>query len=286
MTPPGEPGAAIAVRILDAFDRHPGSPRVLGLSGPQGSGKSTVAAVLQSRLEASGRRTAVLSLDDLYLTRRQRRRLADTVHPLFVTRGPPGTHDLELGREVLDRLSDRRSTALPRFDKSVDDRHPRAAWPIAPAGIDVVIFEGWCLGAQPQAAQALLRPINRLEAQEDAQGVWRTHVNAQLAQGYAALFRRIDVLAYLAPPSFEVVLGWRRQQEAALRRTSGPGSGPGVMDDAALARFVQHYERVTRAMLDDLPDRATLTIRLDGNRQPPERDAGSSRTDFSGVDGS
>ena len=95
--------AALRTLVDDAMVQG-GHPLVLGICGAQGSGKSTLAEALAERLERDGLACAVLSLDDLYLTRAERERLARGVHPLLATRGPPGTHDTSLGIAVLDAL--------------------------------------------------------------------------------------------------------------------------------------------------------------------------------------
>ena len=235
-------------------------PFVLGLCGAQGSGKSTVAAVLVRRLRDSGTPAATLSLDDLYLTLAERRALAHSVHPLFATRGVPGTHDVALGLAVLGAFDRGEAFRLPRFDKARDDRAPESQWEIVPPGLRVLVLEGWCVGARPQAPADLLPPINRLEALEDPDGTWRTHANACLAGPYQHLFARLDALAMLAAPSFDVVLRWRTEQERAL----GEGAG---MDAPALARFVQFYERLTRHILDEMPHRADLVASLAPERE-------------------
>lgn len=237
---------------------------VLGLSGAQGSGKSTLAAALIAAMRARGIACAALSLDDLYLARRQRALLARTVHPLFVTRGVPGTHDVALGLATLDALARGEPALLPRFDKASDDPLPQARWPRAPRATRLLVFEGWCLGARPCSSAALATPVNALEAEEDAHAIWRSHVNAQLAGVYARLWARIDALAMLAAPGFACVVRWRAEQEARLRAAGGRGAG--VMNDAAIARFVAHYERLTRNLLADLPQRADLVIALDEHR--------------------
>ena len=241
----------------------------LGLCGPQASGKSTLTAVLARLLTERGLTVAVLSLDDLYLSRSARSELATAVHPLLRTRGPPGTHDLDLGHAVFDQFQQSGPVPLPRFSKAQDDPVPRADWPTVQGPVDVVLFEGWCVGAQAQSPEALLPPVNRLEAEEDPDGVWRGYVNRQLAGAYQGFFSRLDRLIYLRPPSFEVVLSWREEQEAKLRRRlaqTGASAGQ-VMDAPAVARFIQHYERLTRAMMADLPTRADLTLQLDAARR-------------------
>ena len=261
---------ALAVLIADWWTApaHPSdvaggtrAGRVLGISGAQGTGKSTFAAHLAIALENLQQRVAVLSLDDLYLSHAARQRLAVDVHPLLATRGVPGTHDVEFGHRLLTELARsgdggaERDVALPRFDKSLDDPAPVALWPHALAPCDTVLLEGWCLGITPEDTAALRVPCNALEANEDAQGRWRTYVNTQLAARYAAFFARCARFVVLLPPDFAAVRRWRGWQEQAL-----PGSRR--MADAGLDRFIAHYERLTRHGLTVLPGLADVVVRL------------------------
>lgn len=246
-------------RWIARFDPS-GPPPILGIAGSQGSGKSTLAKAVADRFGG-----ASLSLDDVYLTKAERADLARRVHPLFATRGPPGTHDLGLLNEALDRLSAARPsdrTPLPRFDKLADDRRPQVDWPVIEGRPGVVVLEGWCLGATPQCAAALTLPVNELEQELDPDGVWRGAVNAALAADHEALRRRLDALIFLKAPSFDVVLDWRCEQEAGLMGVAAVS--PERRDELAI--FVQHYERLTRHMLNGGID-ADLTMALDGNRQ-------------------
>jgi D-glycerate 3-kinase len=236
---------------------------VVGLCGAQGSGKTTICSELASKWVGEGLRVAVLSLDDLYLTRAERGELARGVHPLLATRGVPGTHDVALGIRVLQALSEHNRVRLPRFDKANDDRSPEASWDVVDAPVDLILFEGWCVGARSENSAALSKPLNSLEISEDADGRWRTYVNDRLADEYQRLFTRIDFLVLLAAPSFDVVLKWRTQQERELRLQR---QGSAVMDDVALARFVQHYERLTRHILLEMPGRADQVLYLDEDR--------------------
>ncbi len=257
----------LATAIHGAAGRPAGGLFVLGLCGPQGSGKSTLVQVLQQLLIARGLRVAVLSLDDLYYTRAVRQRLATQIHPLLATRGPPGTHDVSLGREVIAALAHRRACALPRFDKAHDDRRPYADWPVAEPGIDVLLFEGWCVGARPETPAAIAEPVNALELDEDRDGVWRSHVNAALAGAYIELFARIDMLVLMRAPSFEAVTTWRLEQEAKLRAKTVADPRSRVMSDAEVLRFMQFYERTTCQIDREMPARADLVIELDEQRQ-------------------
>lgn len=247
-------------------------PLVVGLCGAQGSGKSTLAAALRRVFERAGIPTAVLSLDDLYLTRAERAHLAASVHPLLLTRGVPGTHDIGLGLKVIGDLEQQRATALPRFDKARDDRMPQEKWEIAAADTGLLILEGWCVGARPQPEEALAEPVNALEREEDGQGIWRGFANAALAGDYQRLFARIDLLVLLAAPGFGVVHGWRSEQERDLRALScAQASGAeasSLMTDTQLARFIQHYERLTEHMLVEMADRADMVVMLAGDRSP------------------
>ena len=255
----------LAARIL-ALPKH----RVVGICGSQGSGKSTGAGVLRILLEAEGLRVAALSIDDLYLPKESRKRLAEDIDPLLATRGPPGTHDVALGEQVLDLLLEPQSTAIPRFDKSRDTRCDPAQWEPFQGPADIVLFEGWCVGARPQPREALAHPINALEREDDASGRWRRYVNTALAGPYQDLFGRIAFLIFLKAPSFEVVAGWRKEQEAKLRAKAGSGSG--VMTDSQIDRFVQFYERLTRFMLTEMPSRADALVTLGESRQPLDFD--------------
>lgn len=231
----------------------------IGIAGAQGLGKSTIAAATKAMLEERGLSTAVLSLDDFYLTRQARLRLGAEIHPLLATRGPPGTHDVKLAGAVLDQLKTAGKVSLPRFDKASDDRTPRGTWETIASPVDVVLFEGWCMGARAQGQAALDRPVNDLEVEEDPQGIWRAYVNAQLDGPYQDLFGRLNELVFLKAPSFEVVARWRGEQE---RNNGGP------MDQATVERFIGHYERITRWMLQEMPDRARWTVEFDDERRP------------------
>lgn len=251
----------LVARVLDDAGAH--DVRVLGISGLQGTGKSTLATQLVAAADARGLRAGVLSLDDIYLDHDARARLAREVHPLLATRGPPGTHEVALGVAILEAVRAGTPVRLPRFDKLGDRRLPERDWPTAD-GLELLVFEGWCVGTPPEPAAQLVEPLNALERDEDAAGTWRRWCNAALARDYPALWGAMDRLLFLQPPGFDVVFDWRLQQEQALQ-AAAPGR-PG-MDAAGIARFVQHYERISRQALRTLPDRADVVLPLDAQRR-------------------
>jgi len=243
---------------------HTGQLRLIGLNGAQGAGKSTLAKILRLLLdEGFDLRTEVLSIDDLYLQPGQREELADAVHPLFRTRGVPGTHDVAMGLELIESLRKQQrgnDVQLPRFDKSSDRRHPRSNWTRVDEPLDILIVEGWCVGARPQTEAELLAPVNSLEAEQDPQGLWRQASNRALAGEYQDLFEQLDLLLMMQVPAFETVFQWRKLQESKLgdRAAMGPEQ---------LHHFIMHYERLTRAQLDEMPQRADLVLQLDDTHQ-------------------
>lgn len=254
---------------LAAMHRNSAKPTLLvGINGAQGAGKTTLVAYICAWLvHEAGLTARSVSLDDVYLTRAERRRLAATVHPLLATRGVPGTHDVALLLRTLAGLMAPGSVAVPRFSKALDDRLPASRWSQVQAPVDIILLEGWCLGAGPQSPAALLAPCNLLESNDDPQGIWRRYVNQTLGGVYAELNARVDVWLMLQAPSFAEVLRWRTGQEQRLREQTTAGeAAAGVMDDAALAQFIQHYERLTRHCLATLPPAMDLVWALDSER--------------------
>ena len=237
------------------------APLSIGVHGGQGTGKTTLCRTMELLLAHGGLEVVTLSLDDFYLTREQRQQLAGRVHPLFATRGVPGTHDVVLLQQTLESLRDGRAVELPVFDKAEDDRLPREQWRKIESRADIILLEGWCVGCRPQADEFLEAPQNALEAEEDRNAAWRRYVNQALGAEYAQLFANLDYLVMLAAPSMEAVLEWRLLQESKL----GPGSQR--MNQQGVERFVQHYERITRHALSEMPERADYLLEFDTDHQ-------------------
>jgi D-glycerate 3-kinase len=258
---------AVVDAVLDAILSRTSTRRIplVGLSGLQGSGKSTFARQLAAAANLRDVPTQVLALDDFYRGRRERARLARDVHPLLATRGVPGTHDLALLAQTLRALrtaSIERPARVPRFDKGSDTRMPPSRWRRVTTPPRLILIEGWCVGIPAQTRRELGRAINDLERIDDADGRWRGWVNAQLAGDYARLWRTLDALIVLAAPDFAIIQRWRDEPERLLRRRRAPHA----MSPAVLRRFLLHYERLSRHALRTLPAIADVLVTLDANR--------------------
>tara|TARA_E500000331_G_scaffold358476_1_gene425642 strand:+ start:978 stop:1859 length:882 start_codon:yes stop_codon:yes gene_type:complete len=244
---------------------------IVGIAGSQGSGKSTLAKLLATVLErVYEKNSLVMSVDDFYLTREQREEMGRDVHPMLSTRGVPGTHDTKLMRSVIDDLKAGENTEVPHFDKAEDDRGGYT--PVVSRDLSLLIIEGWCWGAMPAASDELDHPVNDLEKEEDPDGRWRHYVNEQLAHGgYQEIFDEAHTCLFLSVPDLEAVVRWRWQQEQRLAETRSDGSR--IMTESQVRRFIMHYERITRRMLERMPERANITLYLDDQHRigPPPR---------------
>ncbi len=252
---------ALVGRLIEAAPA--GRPARIAIVGAQGSGKTTLA-----RAAAHAFNAAQISIDDVYLTRAEREAMARDVHPLFLMRGPPGTHDLDMLTDLMDQLSvagPDDTTWLPDFDKRGDDRLPKDRWRPHRGQPSAILIDAWCLGVLAEDAAALSRPVNALEQTRDADGRWRAAINDFVAGPYRAFADNLDAILFLQAPSFDVVLDWRCQQEADLLGID-PADLP-AEERARLADFIQYFERITRRMLAGGVT-ADVTVKLDRNRVP------------------
>ena len=245
--------------------------QIIGINGAQGAGKTTFCNLLEVVLETGyGMNVLLLSIDDLYFKRSEREKLAQKTHPLLITRGVPGTHDIALGERVLRKLCDagpKEITRIPRFNKAIDDQYPESEWDKFTGRPDVILFDGWFMGAVEQPESDLKDPINKLEELEDPDAVWRTYVNEQLKTVYKPFFEYLDLLVMLKVPSFDKVYEWRALQEEKLRIRNQGQKKLRIMDSKELERFIAHYERLTRHILDEMPDRADMLFRVNDNHR-------------------
>lgn len=255
------------------LNRRHNSTFFVGINGSQGSGKSTLAEFIADYLTKQfDLSVVVLSLDDFYLGKPQRQKLAQQYHPLFKTRGVPGTHDVKLLTSVLTKLKNSKRTGeaicLPQFDKAQDNPLPMHDWLTITSGVDIVLFEGWCWGIPAENSNELSLPINELEAQYDQQGIWRDHVNHVLQYDYQPLYAFMDTWLMLKAPSFDVVFQWRLEQEQKLAIANvNSDSAKGVMTKSEVNEFIQFFQRLTIHGLNLLPAKVDMLLELGNNRE-------------------
>ncbi|MCR9094843.1 MAG: kinase [bacterium] len=240
----------LAARLAVAWSDS--RPRRVGLGGGQGAGKSTLGRLIEAACAEVALRAVVIGLDDFYRTRAEREAMAAEMHPLFETRGPPGTHDVTALGLALEALGEPGPVDLPRFDKGLDDRTEgtRVEGPF-----DLVLLEGWCVGAQAAGIDCGAPAINDLERDRDPDGRWRAEVDVRLARDYEPLWDRLDELVFLQVPDLGAVRRWRLEQESSLPEARR-------LDRDAVDRFVEFYERITLSMLEETPRRADWTVVL------------------------
>ena len=237
--------------------------KIIGLSGGQGAGKSTITSILKFILKLKyGLDLCVFSIDDFYKTKNERINMSKKAHPLFLTRGVPGTHDIKLINKTIIKLKKRKfkTVLIPRFDKSIDDRLKKSKWTKVKKQPNIIIFEGWCVGARNQKNNLLKKHTNDLERKYDIDLRWRKKVNYDLKTSYKKLFKKIDKLVYLKAPNFNYILNWRLDQERKLKLTS---KSKKTMSRSKVKEFIMFYERITRQMMVDFPKISDVTVFLD-----------------------
>jgi len=245
-----------------------GKTLFLGLSGGQGSGKTTVTAILKIILgKFFKRKVYTMSIDDFYKTLKERKQISHTIHPLFKTRGVPGTHDVNLIKKLFNFIKRKkfRRFKLPKFDKSIDDRFKKKYWNTIKKRPEIVILEGWCVGAKPQQNSLLKKSTNNLEKYEDTDLTWRKHVNEKLKKDYKKLFSMIDYFIFMKIPNFNMVFKWRLLQENKLRKKSHLRKK--IMSYNEIKRFIMFYQRITLQMIKDLSKSASVVMLLKKNHE-------------------
>ena len=251
---------------IDKKYREKGKILFLGFSGGQGSGKTTVVKILKIILKKFFKRKIhISSIDDFYKTSKDRNKMSNTVHPLFKTRGVPGTHDIKLLKNFFYfiKRENFKKIKLPKFDKSKDDRLKKNFWINLKERPEIVILEGWCVGAQPQSNFLIKKPINMLEKYEDKDLTWRKQVNEKLKKEYKKIFSMIDFYIFMKIPNFNMVFKWRLLQENKLRKKSQFKRK--IMSYNEIKRFIMFYQRITLQMIKDLSKSASVVIILNKN---------------------
>jgi len=239
------------------------SPAIIGLSGGQGSGKTTIAKILKIILKAKYNLNVIsFSIDDFYLTLKERQNLSKKIHKLLLIRGVPGTHDTNLLKKTFNLLCKKKFKPffLPKFDKASDDRFPKKKWKKIKLKPDIIIFEGWCVGAKHQSNNSLKKSLNFLEKKHDKKLIWRKKVNNELKNSYESIFKLIDKMIYLQVPNFQYVYKWRLLQEKKLKLISDKKK---IMTNKQVREFVMFYERITKQMIKDFKTKANILIKLD-----------------------
>ena len=245
-----------------------GKTLFLGFSGGQGTGKTTVSEILKIILKKFFKREVLISsIDDFYKTLKDRNKMSNTIHPLLKTRGVPGTHDINLIIKFFNFVKKKlfKKFKLIKFDKSTDDRLKKKYWKNIKKRPEIVILEGWCVGAKPQSNSLIEKPINILEKYEDKDLIWRKHVNEKLKKEYKKLFTMIDYFIFLKIPNFNMVFKWRLLQENKLRKKSHLNKK--IMSYNEIKRFIMFYERITLQMLKDLSKSASVILLLKKNHE-------------------
>ena len=241
--------------------------KIIGLSGGQGAGKSTITSIIKFILkEKYDLNLCVFSIDDFYKTKKERIEMSKKLHPLFLTRGVPGTHDVRLINKTLESLKSNnfKPVNIPKFDKATDDRMKKKRWNKVKEKPSIIIFEGWCVGARHQNNRTLKKPINVIEKKYDISLEWRKRINDYLKHDYKRLFKKIDKLIYLKAPNFDHIFKWRLHQEEKLKLTS---KNKNIMSKQQIKRFIMFYERITKQMMKDYSKTSDLTVFLDNKHR-------------------
>ncbi len=210
-----------------------GRPLVQGVLGGQGTGKTTLGEVVQLILSHLGCRCVSISLDDLYKTYAQRQQLQE-VDPRLIWRGPPGTHDIQLGINVLEQLRrGDQGVAIPRFDKSAYGGAGEREDSEVIASADVILFEGWFVGLRTVNEAVFDDASPFLNTPEDVQ--FARDMNRQL-EDYLPLWEKLDSLLVMLPQDYRWSLQWRQEAEAKMRAQGRSG-----MSDVEIERFVEYF---------------------------------------------
>jgi len=237
--------------------------KIIGISGGQGAGKSTITGILKLILKKKyGLNLCVFSIDDFYKKKLDRLKMSKRTHPLFITRGVPGTHDITLINKTIKKLKQKkfRTVLIPKFDKSKDDRFQKNKWQKIAVKPDIIIFEGWCVGTTHQNSTELKKPLNFIEKKYDKNLKWRKIVNNLVKKRYKSLFSQIDKLVYLKVPNFNYIIKWRWLQEQKMKLTS---KNKKTMSKIQVKEFIMFYERLTKHMMKNYSKISDLTIFLD-----------------------
>ena len=245
-------------------------PYFVGLAGGQGTGKTTTSSLIKIILSKYFKLDVFrISIDDFYKTRKERISLSKRVHPMLLTRGVPGTHDINMMLNFFKKSKSKKfkRLKLPIFNKAIDDRLSKKHWYDLKKKPDVIIFEGWCVGAKSEKNNTLKKTINSMEKTKDQKQIWRKYVNDQLKSKYKKLYSQLDCLIYLKAKNFSLLQKWRLKQERKLWVKSKKNLNTKIMSKDNVLTFMQTYQRVTQNMFKYTPKYASVIINLNSNHQ-------------------
>ena len=246
-------------------------PYIVGLTGGQGTGKTTISSILMIILKKYFKLNVFkISIDDIYKTKKDRAKLSKKIHPLLLTRGVPGTHDISYMSDFIKKANSRKfkSINLPKFDKAIDDRFAKKNWYKVNSKPDVIIFEGWCVGARAESIKTLKKDVNLMEKNEDKKLIWRKYVNNQLKKEYKQLYSKINCLLFLRAENFSLLQKWRVIQEKKLKlKNKSKKIKQKIMTKKEVLNFMQTYQRITQNMFKYAPKYASIVIKLNSNHQ-------------------
>ncbi|MFL2901506.1 MAG: uridine kinase [Candidatus Pelagibacter sp.] len=245
-------------------------PYFVGLAGGQGTGKTTSSSLIKIILTKYFKlKVFKISIDDFYKTRKERIRLSKRVHPMLLTRGVPGTHDINMMLNFFKKAKSKKfkRLKLPTFNKAIDDRFNKKRWYDLKEKPDVIIFEGWCVGAKAEKINTLNKTINLMEKNKDKKKIWRKYVNQQLKSKYKNLYSQLNCLIYLRAKNFNLLQKWRLKQERKLLLSSKKNSKLKIMNKEDVLSFMQTYQRVTQNMFKNMPKYASIILNLNSNHQ-------------------
>ena len=245
-------------------------PFFVGLAGGQGTGKTTTSSIIKIILEKYFKLNVFkISIDDFYKTRKERILLSKKIHPMLLTRGVPGTHDINMMLNFFKKVKNKKfkSFQLPNFNKAIDDRFAKKYWYNIKKKPDVIIFEGWCVGAKHEKKSSLNKAINSMERIKDPKKVWRKYVNHQLKQKYKDLYSQLNCLIYLKAKNFSLLQKWRLKQENKLWLKSKKTSKHKIMNKDDVISFMQTYQRITENMFKKMTNYASILVNLGSDHQ-------------------
>ena len=245
-------------------------PYIVGLAGGQGTGKTTISSILKIILEKYFKLNVFkISIDDFYKTRKERYHLSKKIHSMLMTRGVPGTHDIKIMLEFFKKLKSKnfKKIKIPNFNKAIDDRFPKKNWYNINQRPDVIIFEGWCVGAREENNDTLKIAMNSLEKLDDPDLIWRKYVNKQLKTEYKKLYSQLNCLIYLKAKNFSLLQRWRLKQENKLWLKTKNKFNHKIMNKEDVIKFMQTYQRITQNMFKYAPKYSSIILNLNSNHQ-------------------